>query len=136
MRELSNLYNGVVLQNSVTPVTTVGDNVTTAVTDAALSKLKAGVGVVLVQAAEDGDADETYVVHFEGRDVVGSGTYVSLGSVTVPRGATGVTGYLVNIDQVKNDMRMNAICGGTTPSLTYSAMVVAKTIYEPGGDVV
>lgn len=132
MRELSNLFNGVVLRNSETPVTTTTSE--TAVTDAALSKLKAGIAVVIVQTADDGDANETYVITIEGREA--AETYVVLATITVPRGATGVTGYLANIDQVKHDMRVTLTVGGTTPSCIYQAMVVARTIYEPGGDVV
>ncbi len=134
MRELSNLFNGVVLRNDVTAITFVGVSSETAVTDAALAKLKAGLGVVIVQSADDGDADETYEVRFEGQDAAEG--YATLATVTIPRGATGVTAYLTDIDQVKNDMRVSCTCGGTTPSLVYQAMVVARTTYEPGGDVV
>lgn len=132
MKELSNLFNGVVLRNDEAAVTTTTSE--TAVTDAALAKLKAGIGVVIVQTADDTDANETYVITFEGRDAAES--YAILATVTVPRGATGVTGYLVDIDQVKNDMRVTATVGGTTPSMIYQAMVIARTIYQPGGDVV
>lgn len=128
-RALANLFGGIVLRNAASAVTTTASE--TAVTDAELSQFSKGaIAVVLVSVADDADANETYVLTIEGRDVAGSGTYVVLATLTITRGTVGQTGYLLSIDQVRNDMRVTMTTGGTTPSIEYQCILIAPATYR------
>ncbi len=74
--------------------------------------------VVNVAEAEDGDADETYTIAFEGQK--DGGGYVNLGTWNIPRGTVGVLHIPVrNADftDIMDEIRVLFVLGGTTPTL-------------------
>jgi hypothetical protein len=114
----------------VTAVTGAGTN--TAKTDAAQAKWRSGVLVVCNMTADDGDADEEYSVYIQGRDAA-TDSYVVIGTAVITRGETGVS--LIDVPRIQNDMQVGHTATGTSPSLTYTAVLVATELnYEPGGD--
>jgi len=88
-----------------------------------------GQANVTVTASDDGDADETYQLNVEAGDA-GFAASVIVGAVTIPRGFTGPVVIPFQAKQVKDrllaaavEIRINAVLGGTSPSITYSAML-------------
>lgn len=124
-------HSSIALKTAIVAITTTTSE--TAVDVGALGNRMVGSQAlchVMVNTADDGDADETYVLTVEGRDVVGSGTFTTLGTLTVLRGAASVKGHLMNVDEIKNDMRITLTVGGTTPSMIYTAALIALARYQ------
>jgi hypothetical protein len=113
-----------------TAVTGAGTN--TAKTDAAQAKWRSGFLLVVNTTAEAADVDEGYTVYIQGRDV-NTDSYVVIGTITIPRGETGVS--IVDVPLIQNDLQVGHTATGTSPSMIYTAaLVVTELNYAPGGD--
>ena len=78
-------------------------------------------------AADDSDADETYVVAIETDDNDAFASAAELGSLTIVRGAAaGVRKVFIlpKSEDVERYVRLNFTLGGTTPSVTVTAALV------------
>lgn len=88
--------------------------------------------LVLDAAADDGNSDETYVFDIQADSDSGFGSAVSVGSITVTRGAAAGSQYaflLPKGTETDRYMRLNATLGGTSPSVTVTAFVTpAKSV--------
>ena len=78
---------------------TDADVLATDLLDARIESFKQGLFVLQVEAADDGDADETYSVALLGRDF-GSGSYTTLATIAPARGSGGLAFHLVSYDGV------------------------------------
>ena len=115
---------------------TDADVLATDLLDARLESYQQGVMVLQVEAADDVSADETYVIALLGR-AVGSGAYTTLATDTVPRGATGLGFRMTDVDGMDVRLNYSVTVGGTTPSITFSLMVlVTYATYQPLGVVI
>jgi hypothetical protein len=78
----------------------------------------------LTVAADDGNADETYVADLETDDNTGFSSATTLGTVTITRGDAAGTRYYIHAPYDTNwerYTRVNYTLGGTTPSVTLDA---------------
>lgn len=102
----------------------------TALTDDRLRGLVTGVLLVTVEAADDSDGDETYVFTLQGSNDGGS-NYSDICTLTVTAGTAKV--YAVSAPQLGYEyLRLNLDVGGTTPSITYGATLLATELrYKP-----
>lgn len=129
-RELANLFGSVELKIAVAAIT--GTTSEAAVTDVLLNQFKEGaIGVVTVSANDDVSGDETYVLTVEGRDS-SAGVFATVGggSLTITRGAASNKIFLMNIDEVKNEMRVTMTVGGTTPSIVYQCVLICPATHK------
>jgi hypothetical protein len=90
--------------------------------------------LVLDVAADDGDANETYVVDLE-TDATNSfsGSEVNLGSATITRGDAAGSRYLIPVPaSTAGDrfLRLNYTLGGTTPSMTVTAFLQPQNMLQ------
>jgi hypothetical protein len=88
-----------------------------------------GQANVTVTASDDADGDETYTFGVEAGDA-GFANSIVVGCVTIPRGFTGGLIIPFQAAQVKDrllpdatEIRIGATLGGTSPSVTYSAIL-------------
>lgn len=110
---------------------TDADVLATDLLDARIESFKQGLFVLQVEAADDGDADETYSVALLGRDV-GSGSYTTLATIAPARGSGGLGFHMESVDGFKKRLNYSVTVTGTTPSLTFSAhVVVLEATYQP-----
>lgn len=82
------------------------------------------VVIQLTVAADDADADETYVADLETDDNTGFSSATTLGSATITRGDAAGTRYYIHLplaQTVERYIRLNYTLGGTTPSVTLDA---------------
>jgi hypothetical protein len=89
-----------------------------------------GVGtqmVVVIQltvAADDANADETYVADLETDSTAAFSSATTLGTVTITRGDAAGTRYYIHVPlatTTERFIRLNYTLGGTTPSVTLDA---------------
>ncbi len=112
------------------------DVLATDLLDARLEAFQQGIMLLQVEAADDGDADETYVIALLGR-AISSGAYTTLATDTVPAGATGLGFRMTSVDGMAKRLNYSVTVGGTTPSITFSlAVIVTYATYQPLGVVV
>lgn len=115
---------------------TDADVLGTDILDARVESFRQGLFMMQVEAADDGDADETYVVKLLGR-AIASGSYDTLATITVPRGATGLGFHIQPVDGFDKRLNYSITVGGTTPSITFSAwVVVTEATYQPLGALI
>ena len=91
------------------------------------------VAIYLDVAADDGNADETYVAALETDSDSGFGSAVSLGSVTITRGDAAGSRYLIHVpaDTTADQyLRLNFTLGGTTPSVTVTAFLAPQSFLQ------
>jgi hypothetical protein len=84
--------------------------------------------IVIDVAADDTNADETYVAQLQTDTVVGFGSPTSIGgSITIPRGTAAGTRYVQVLPPdttTERFTRINYTLGGTTPSVTLTAALI------------
>ena len=84
-------------------------------------------------AADDGDADETYVVALQTDDNVGFASATEIGSATITRGDAAGSVYLIHVPATTSGeqfFRLNYTLGGTTPSATVTAFLTASNMIQ------
>ena len=85
------------------------------------------VVITLDAVADNGDADETYVVDLETDDNSGFSSATTIGTVTIPRGSAAGTQFTIHVrpsQDFERFSRLNATLGGTTPSVTFTAGLI------------
>ena len=108
-----------------------------AITGAGLKNLKAGMGILIVNALDIASGDEVYTAVIEGSNDGGS-TWTARGAFPVLRAVdTAVVGtYVCNVDRIAPQMRLTMTMAGTTPSMIYLCVLVAmdvSPVYQPHG---
>lgn len=91
------------------------------------------VVISLDVAADDADGDETYVAALQADSVVGFGSAVEVGSVTITRGDAAGTRYFIPVppsETMDRFSRLNFTHGGTSPSATYTARLVPQSFVQ------
>lgn len=88
-----------------------------------------------VISADDGDANETYVVDLELSTDAAFTSPVTALTVTITRGEANTRRKIPGTNQIQDTIyqhaRVNATLGGTTPSLTYRAQLVKRESVGP-----
>ena len=107
------------------------DILATDLLDARIESFRQGLFVLQVEVADDTTGDETYSVALLGRDVA-SGSYATLATIVVPRGASGLGFHVDGVPEFRKRLNYSIDVGGTTPSITFSAHVlVLEATYQP-----
>lgn len=84
-------------------------------------------------AADDGNADETYVAALEADDNSSFSSAASVGSVTITRGDAAGTKYYIPVppsESMERYSRINFTLGGTSPSATVTARLVPASFLQ------
>lgn len=75
-------------------------------------------------AADDANADETYVVDLQTDTVENFASPTNVMQVTIPRGSAVGTKFIMRVpNDTEQYLRLNYTLGGTTPSVTLDAWV-------------
>lgn len=95
------------------------------------------VAISLDVAADDADADETYVVALQADDNSGFSSATEVGSATITRGDAAGKKYYISIPPsglTERFTRLNFTLGGTSPSVTVTARLVPQSFVETDVD--
>lgn len=110
------------------------DVLATDLKDDRLEACMSGILVAAVEAADDADGDETYVITLKGRET-DSGTYEDLASITVTAGTVGI--YAASVDHFRKQLNYGVDVGGTTPSIKFGLVAIATEVeYLPDAGTV